>query len=91
MNKFLAILVGLIIFTSSFAIPYAVLGNINVPDAYILPSKMVELSIVNYFVEAKLPNSPDPDSYEFAAAVSFMVFFTEPSIRVSYVLTAPSI
>ncbi len=80
MNRFLTILVGLILFTSAFAIPYAVLGNINVPDAYILPSKMVEFSLVNYIVsEATIPGvteevsgiSANPDSYEFAAAISF--------------------
>jgi hypothetical protein len=33
-----------------FAIPYAVLGNINIPDAYVLPNKMMEFSLTNYFV-----------------------------------------
>ena len=78
MNKFLAILVGLIIFTTSFAIPYAVLGNINVPDAYILPSKMVELSFVNFLISDGTvygtlgqANPEEAENYEFAAAVSF--------------------
>ncbi len=34
------------------SIPYAVLGNINIPDAYVLPNKMMEFSFTNYFVLA---------------------------------------
>ena len=80
MNKILLILVGLILVSTAFAMPYAVLGNINVPDAYILPNKMVEFSLVNYFigdgtirgVTDSVSNSfKNPDNYDPAFAVSY--------------------
>lgn len=33
-----------------FSVPYTTLGNINIPDAYVLPHKMVDISYTNYFV-----------------------------------------
>ena len=33
-----------------FAMPYSTMGNINIPEAYILPHKMVDLSFTNYFI-----------------------------------------
>ncbi|MCD4817099.1 MAG: hypothetical protein K8S23_00230 [Candidatus Cloacimonetes bacterium] len=50
MNKHFLIVVLSLFTLSLFSIPYGVLGNINMPDAYILPSKMVEVSLTNYFV-----------------------------------------
>jgi len=50
MNKLFLIAVISLFTLSLFSIPYGVLGNINMPDAYILPSKMVEVSLTNYFV-----------------------------------------
>ena len=76
MNKILLILIGVLIASTALAIPYAVLGNINVPDAYILPNKMVEFSLVNYFVgDGTLRGVSDslasPDSYDPAFAISY--------------------
>ncbi|MCD4817643.1 MAG: hypothetical protein K8S23_03000 [Candidatus Cloacimonetes bacterium] len=50
MNRFILIVLFLSLFGILFSIPYGVLGNINMPDAYVLPSKMIEVSLTNYFV-----------------------------------------
>ena len=52
MQRIFVVLVILLAVSSVMAIPYAVLGNINMPDAYVLPSKMMEVSFTNYFVAA---------------------------------------
>jgi hypothetical protein len=52
MIKVLFILLLITMSGALFAIPYAVLGNINIPDAYILPNKMMEFSLTNYFILA---------------------------------------
>ena len=52
MQRIFVVLVILLAVSSLMAIPYAVLGNINMPDAYVLPSKMMEVSFTNYFVAA---------------------------------------
>jgi len=38
------------IVSSVFAVPYAAMGNINIPDAYVLPHKMIDVGYTNYFV-----------------------------------------
>ncbi len=51
MQKLFIVLLAVILFsTALFSIPYGVLGNINMPDAYVLPSKMMEMSLTNYFI-----------------------------------------
>ncbi len=40
----------LMIVSSVFAVPYASMGNINIPDAYVLPHKMIDVGYTNYFV-----------------------------------------
>ncbi len=51
MKKFFLLMV-LVFSANLISIPYAVLGNINIPDAYVLPNKMMEFSFTNYFVLA---------------------------------------
>lgn len=46
-----------VIFAALTAVPYTALGNINIPDAYVLPHLMAEISFTNYFVK-------DPVAYE---------------------------
>ena len=73
---FLIILAVLLAATALVAIPYGVLGNINMPDAYVLPSKMMEVSLTNYFIlsgsvlaaqDSIL--SADPYHYGFSASI----------------------
>ena len=54
--------------------PYSALGNINIPDAYVLPHKMVDISYTNYFVGNGQVNGEDEDMYDFAASVRFGLF-----------------
>ena len=78
MNKILLVIISILLCSSVFAIPYAVLGNINVPDAYILPAKMVEFSLVNYIVSdgtvygtATQADPRNADGYDYAGAISY--------------------
>jgi len=83
MNRYLLVLAILLVVTFNLlAIPYAVLGNINIPDAYVLPNKMMEFSLSNYFVLEGTNfsglvdenESTDPDSYNLAFSASIGLF-----------------
>lgn len=49
MKKIVLISIGLTIFLSLFAVPYTTMGNLRVPDAYVLPHKSAEFTFTNYF------------------------------------------
>ena len=66
MNKISLLFLLLVLALSLFSIPYGVLGNINMPDAYVLPSKMIEFSYTNYFVLEGTNYSELSDSAEDA-------------------------
>ena len=59
-----------------FSMPYSVMGNINIPDAYVLPHKMVDISYINYFVgDGVLPGIEERyGEYDFGASVRFGLF-----------------
>lgn len=65
MNKKLVFVVSFILFTLSLAcaMPYTIMGNINAPDAYILPNKMVDVGFINYFAyDAMVETDADEDT-----------------------------
>lgn len=59
-----------------FSMPYSVLGNINIPDAYVLPHKMVDISYINYFIgDGNITGMEERyDGYDFGAALRFGLF-----------------
>jgi len=59
-----------------FSIPYSTLGNINIPDAYVLPHKMVDISYTNYFVSDGMVVGVDGryNEYDFAGSIRFGLF-----------------
>jgi len=59
-----------------FSMPYSTLGNINIPDAYVLPHKMVEISYTNYFVsDGVVPGMEERyDKYDYAGAIRIGLF-----------------
>jgi len=63
----------LMMLSSIFAVPYASMGNVNIPDAYVLPHKMIDVGYTNYFVSAgdlDLGNG----EYDFAFTTRFGLF-----------------
>ena len=52
MKKTILYLICVMLFYSVtlLSMPYSTMGNINIPDAYVLPHKMVDFSYTNYFV-----------------------------------------
>ena len=81
---FLIILAVMLAATALVSIPYGVLGNINMPDAYVLPSKMMEVSLTNYFIlsgtvfsdQDSLSNfiAKDPSTYHYGFSASIGLF-----------------
>ncbi len=59
-----------------FSIPYTTLGNINIPDAYVLPHKMVDISYTNYFVSDGMVPGMDNryNEYDYAGSIRFGLF-----------------
>ena len=58
-----------------FSMPYTTLGNINIPDAYVLPHLMADISYTNYFVSgANIVGDDDYDSYDYAGSVRIGLF-----------------
>lgn len=54
-----------------FAMPYSTMGNINIPDAYILPHLMADVSYVNYYVvDGVVPGG----AYDYATSVRIGLF-----------------
>ena len=68
----------LMILSSIFAVPYASMGNINIPDAYILPHKMIDLGYTNYFVSdigyGASDVVEDMEGYDFAVTSRFGLY-----------------
>lgn len=74
------------------AMPYTTLGNVNIPDAYVLPHKMVDFSYTNYFVRDGIVPGDSPDSaryneYDFAGAIR-VGLFDRVEIELVYTSTA---
>ena len=59
-----------------FSMPYSTLGNINIPDAYVLPHKMVDISYTNYFVSDGMIVGVEEryNGYDFAGSIRFGLF-----------------
>lgn len=63
-----------------FSMPYSSLGNINIPDAYVLPHLMADVSYVNFFVSDGVIFQEDVTEplqegmYDFAASVRVGLF-----------------
>ena len=76
MKKWVLLLISILCLfnITLFSMPYSALGNINIPDAYVLPHKMVDISYTNYFVGNGQVNGEDEDMYDFAASVRFGLF-----------------
>jgi len=55
-----------------FSMPYTTLGNINIPDAYVLPHKMVDISYTNYFVSDEVMDRYN--GYDFAGSIRIGLF-----------------
>ncbi|MBC8416131.1 MAG: hypothetical protein H8E11_06850, partial [Candidatus Cloacimonetes bacterium] len=74
MKKPILYLICVILFYSValFSMPYTTMGNINIPDAYVLPHMMIDLSYTNYFVSDD-PN-PDYDGYHYAGNLRIGLF-----------------
>jgi len=68
----------LMMLSSIFAVPYASMGNVNIPDAYILPHKMIDLGYTNYFVsnigEGASAVAEDLEGYDFAITSRFGLY-----------------
>jgi len=66
------------LFSIMFAMPYSTMGNINIPEAYILPHKMVDISFTNYFIgggviEGNVGSIKD-NLYDVSGSVRFGLF-----------------
>ncbi len=68
----------LCLFSIMFAMPYSTMGNINIPEAYILPHKMVDLSFTNYFIGGGLIEGDvgtiKDNLYDVSGSVRFGLF-----------------
>ena len=75
-----------------FSMPYSTLGNINIPDAYVLPHKMVDISYTNYFVNDGVLFDENGEierynGYDFAGSIRFGLF-DRGEIGIVYTSTA---
>jgi len=84
MKKFVLYLICVMLFYSValLSMPYTAMGNINIPDAYVLPHKMVDITYTNYFVsDANLfwitdttGTSTKYNEYDFAGGIRIGLF-----------------
>lgn len=70
MNKLVLVAIILFFITGLYAIPYTVLGNVNTPDAYVLPHLMTEINYTSYFVNDEPAFGDKKIHYAVGAAVS---------------------
>ena len=79
----------LLSFSTLLAMPYTCLGNVNIPDAYVLPHKMVDFSYTNYFVnDGIVPGDTVMyNEYDFAGAIR-VGLFDRAEIELVYTSTA---
>ncbi|MCK4956345.1 MAG: hypothetical protein KAS49_01830 [Candidatus Cloacimonetes bacterium] len=62
----------MMIVSSVLAIPYASMGNINIPDAYVLPHKMIDVGYTNFFVNDGISGAGESyEGYDFATITRF--------------------
>ena len=71
--RYLLILLLIIIFSNILAVPFTALGEIKVPDAYVLPHKMAEASYVSYFYANLDGNEDNEYNHEFAGNINIGV------------------
>ena len=79
MKKRVLLLVAILILCNIalFSMPYSALGNINIPDAYVLPHLMMDVSYINYFVvDGVVPSleGEDYNDYDLGASLRFGLF-----------------
>ena len=81
MKKRFLFLISVLCFLSItlWSMPYSTMGNINIPDAYILPHKMVDFSLTNYFIgdgvtALKEGVLPQDNMYDFSGSIRFGLF-----------------
>ena len=81
MKKTILYLICVMLFYSValLSMPYTTMGNINIPDAYVLPHMMVDFSYTNYFVSDGVIAGVNPDSsryneYDFAGSLRIGLF-----------------
>lgn len=70
MKKIIILFFILCFYTGIFAIPYTVLGNVNTPDAYVLPHLMAEINYTSYFVNDEPAFGDDDIHYAQGGAIS---------------------
>ncbi|RLC57315.1 MAG: hypothetical protein DRH89_03795 [Candidatus Cloacimonadota bacterium] len=72
-----------------FSMPYSTLGNINIPDAYVLPHKMLDISYTNYFISDGMIVGMEEryNEYDFAGSIRFGLF-DRGEIGIVYTSTA---
>lgn len=72
------------------SMPYSTLGNINIPDAYVLPHKMVDFSFTNFIVgDGEVPALGDSANYQYDFAGSVRVgLFDRGELCIIYTSTA---
>jgi hypothetical protein len=81
MKKTILYLICVMLFYSVtlLSMPYSTMGNINIPDAYVLPHKMVDFSYTNYFVsDGNIPWSDTTgtryNEYDYAGGIRIGLF-----------------
>jgi len=71
MTKRFSVLVFVLFFSALAAVPYTSLGNINIPDAYVLPNLMAEFSYTSYFVQDKPAYDDEDFHHNVAGCLNF--------------------
>lgn len=90
MNKKFGFVIVLVLLSLTMlgAMPYLCLGNINIPDAYVLPNKMVDFGYVNYFVsDGHVYGDADYDAYDYGGYLRFGIL-DRAELAVVYTNTA---
>jgi len=78
-KRFLFLIGVLCLFSITlWSMPYSTLGNINIPDAYILPHKMVDFSYTNYFIGGGMISGDvetiKDNLYDFSGSIRFGLY-----------------
>ena len=74
-----------------WSMPYSILGNINIPHAYVLPDKMIDFAYTNYFVGDGITTGDigtiQDNLYDFSISINFGLF-NQGEFGVVYTSTA---
>lgn len=89
MKKHGFLLLLLVLASSMFAIPYTSMGNVNIPDAYVLPNMMMDISFTSFLTSNGVVQG-DPEPYDaFDYAGNFRIgLFDKAELGVVYTSTA---